>query len=419
MFWSRSVNDSAVVGDYGLEVTNNYSYSQPPTTSMANPTMPSPGRTHLDHIRISLHYIALPIIVFFGAIGNLFAFCVLVRRRMRTRSVYFYMAVLACADTVLLLVGPFRNWIRVLTDFDLIHTSNFTCKFIIFLIVFSQHLSAWLIVLLTVDRFLSIWHPFFAASFCIIARARVITLLLVCILIVYNIHIFWTFELLTRNNTQQMCTIDKHNPFHYIYDYLKAITYCLFPSTIVLILNSCIIYKVMQRKKDVEGSTHCNIPQPMESHRVTRRKNHVTTMLLVISFVWLALTTPYGIFSVSRTQMSEVMDPSVLRFSVTICFLLFYLNHSVNFYLYCLTGQKIRKEFVELFLCIFRCSKVHRRRKSVNKTIKTQRTPLANEAEVRLFSANVQLRRLSARLELLRNEAPVQTIKGKVKMSSI
>ena len=419
MIWGNTISHSAGVDEYRLDVTYNYSYSQAPTTAMAEPNMPSSGRTDLDDIRVRLHYIALPMIVFFGAIGNVFAFCVLVRRRMRTRSVYFYMAVLACADTVLLLVGPFRNWIRVLTDFDLIHTSNFTCKFIIFLIVFSQHLSAWLIVLLTVDRFLSIWHPFYAASFCSIARARVITIVLVCILIVYNIHIFWTFELLTRNNTQQMCTIDKHNPFHYIYDYLKAITYCLFPSSIVLILNSCIIYKVMQRKIDFEGSTHSNSPQPTESQRVTRRKNHVTTMLLVISFVWLALTTPYGIFSVSRTQLSEVMDPSVLRFSVTICFLLFYLNHSVNFYLYCLTGQKIRKEFIELFLCIFRCSKVHRRRKSVNKTIKTQRTPVANEAEFRLISANAQLRRLSARLELVRNEAPVQTVKGKVKMTSI
>ena len=328
-----------------------------------NESVSTESPTYLDQIREDLHYIILPIVVIFGSVGNSLAFAVLFRRRMRTKSLYFYLTILACSDTIVLYVGAFRNWIRVLTNLEFLHTSTVSCKLGIFLIAFSQHLSAWLIVLLTIDRFITIWCPFCSDKFCTVRKARIMTVMLIFVLTLYTLPVFWKFNLVPANPTP-LCTINENDPFHYIFDYLKAATYCLFPSSLVLILNSCIIYKVIKSRKAREHLTQSESAQALASCRLNRTEYHVTSMLLVISFVWLGLTTPYGIFSVARYQIGRLLTPSQVRFIVTICFLLFYLNHGVNFYIYCLTGRTIRREFFHLILSIRRrstaCKKTQR-----------------------------------------------------------
>ena len=72
-------------------------------------------------------------------------------------------------------------------------------------------------------------------------------------------------------------------------------------------------------------------------------------MLLVVSVAWLLLTTPYAVFTqFVRDYSSDPQTKSVQRLVRVICFLLMYVNHAVNFLLYCLTGRKFRVELKEL-----------------------------------------------------------------------
>ena len=57
----------------------------------------------------------LPVVIALGTIGNMLAFIVLMRKRMRFTSVYFYLAMLACADTVVLYSSGFKTWIRLIS----------------------------------------------------------------------------------------------------------------------------------------------------------------------------------------------------------------------------------------------------------------------------------------------------------------
>jgi len=82
----------------------------------------------------------------------------------------------------------------------------------------------------------------------------------------------------------------------------------------------------------------------------------VTTMLLVVSFAWLVLTTPFAvcgiIFAVGEVdrQLAGLLMPVK-----AVSFLLMYVNHAVNFYLYCLTGRKFRRELVDVMIAC-RCA---------------------------------------------------------------
>ena len=51
------------------------------------------------------------------------------------------------------------------------------------------------------------------------------------------------------------------------------------------------------------------------------------------------------------TSPPASIDPSRYLLVKTICFLLMYLNHAINFYLYCLTGKRFRKELTAMLNC--------------------------------------------------------------------
>jgi len=114
----------------------------------------------------------VPVIVLMGTVGNTLSFCVLVRRHMRSTPMYFYLTLLAVADTFVLYVSAFKVWIRALTQFEVLHISNVGCKLFMFILLCSFYMSAWLVVLVTLDRFLVVWFPFRGYLFMRIRRAR-------------------------------------------------------------------------------------------------------------------------------------------------------------------------------------------------------------------------------------------------------
>jgi len=61
-----------------------------------------------------------------------------------------------------------------------------------------------------------------------------------------------------------------------------------------------------------------------------------------------SLTSP---MSVTTSSPSTGIDPSRYLLIKIICFLLMYTNHAVNFYLYCLTGRRFRKELASMLSC--------------------------------------------------------------------
>jgi len=71
-------------------------------------------------------------------------------------------------------------------------------------------------------------------------------------------------------------------------------------------------------------------------------------MLLVVSIAWLLLTTPYAVFTLCVQKFSRDPQTAAMQGLVRVlCFLLMYINHAVNFLLYCLTGRKFR--------CVIHC----------------------------------------------------------------
>lgn len=137
----------------------------------------------------------LPVIVLAGTIGNLASAIVLFRSRMRVVSVYMYLFLLALADTGVLYASAFKTWFRLVAGVEWLHVSDVACRTLTFLFLASLHLSAWLVVMTTADRFVAVWFPLKTATFCSHERARLAASLLLLATVLFDGHLFWTVKL--------------------------------------------------------------------------------------------------------------------------------------------------------------------------------------------------------------------------------
>ena len=117
-----------------------------------NDTMPWTARD----VAFALVRYLFPVIILVGTTGNLVSAAVMLRQRMRSTSIYRYLLVLAVVDTVVLYVSAFKTWLRLVSGVEWLHLSTAACKIIMFLLLVALHLSAWLIVVVSADRF---YHP--------------------------------------------------------------------------------------------------------------------------------------------------------------------------------------------------------------------------------------------------------------------
>lgn len=321
-----------------------------------------PELTHDEIISKQLRVILLPLIVFIGTIGNGLSIIVLLRRRMRGKSVYIYLFVLSCSDTAVLYFSAFKTWIFEITNWELLHVSTEVCKMSSFLILVALHCSSWLIVLVTIDRSVAVWSPLRAATMCSLRQARCISGILILTSVFYNAHVLWTFSLYSSDNRLYCYGNPQLTFMGYPFEVFKLISYCFVPFSIVLTLNCIIIYKIRMTRK---GLMTNHPPTYSTGHVSPIRLTHakITYMLLAVSFTWLLMTAPFSLL----IFMGKVYSSKVGK---TICFLLMYTNHSVNFFLYCLTGKKFRRELKELFTVNKRTPHSSRANHRISKTDK-------------------------------------------------
>ena len=137
-----------------------------------------------------------PVLIILGTLGNGLSFGVLHTKTFRKSSVGFVLRCLAVADALVLNVVLLRMWILHLTHrrVDVRLFSAIGCKVHVFLSYLLPQLSSWLLVILTVERLISVAFPLRAHMICSRRNVAACLLLLVVVLSGLNAHFFWTFE---------------------------------------------------------------------------------------------------------------------------------------------------------------------------------------------------------------------------------
>ena len=290
-----------------------------------------------------------PVIIVLGTFGNIFSFVILRRKTMLKFSTYFYLMVLAVADTFVLYFGLLPIWISALAASEVLSSANWICKTITALGYIVSDFSVWLIIAVTVERFIVVCRPLQASRLCNNTTARNIAIGLFLMMLAINAHFFWTVEVQLfhhQSDELELCRSAKRHEVlvDVVWPWVDAVLYSFAPFFIIMILNSLIIHQVMLAKR-LRLAAGSDYEQRRPSHESSTR---LTVMLLTISFAFLLTTLPMNIVSIAAAFLDSSDLARVAQFELarTVTQLLMYVNHSMNFFLYCATGQKFRTQLM-------------------------------------------------------------------------
>lgn len=295
--------------------------------------------------KMLLYYIP-PIIIVCGTFGNMFSVAVLRSKAMQKFSTYLFLMIMAITDTLVLYVGLLPLWVSQMTGHDIRNRSNFACKVSNTVGSMVSDFSVWLIVAVSVERYTVVCHPFSAGSLCSADRAKKLATVLMAVFFLLNSHFLWTVEIvyysLDRARIPE-CSIS-YRIIKAVWPWVDALVYSIVPFFVIILFNTLIIRHVMiaRGKRD---SLQNRYQQRRPSQEGSTR---LTLMLLTVSFTFLLTTLPMTIVSIcaqfGNPKPDELARVANFKLMRTTTELLMYANHSINFFLYCATGQKFRHQ---------------------------------------------------------------------------
>ncbi|CAH1782718.1 unnamed protein product [Owenia fusiformis] len=300
-----------------------------------------------------------PVILVVGTLGNILSVIILLRRELRQCSTTIYLTTLGITDLVFLWTALLRNTLQYNFGISLRNLSEGVCQFDMFVTYFSKHYSAWILVAVSIERLIAVWHPFRAKQLCTKKTAIFSLVTMGVVLVGVDLHFIWTLSL---DNIGNCTNRPQFQTFVVqIWIWIDGCIGSFIPFIIMIICNICIIAKVMHARSERVEMTNNSVINYRQSSMNSRRGDvckftSMTAMLLGISFGFIITTSPFSIYllyyhSIDFNLRTE-QNKAALFLAYSICGSIFYINSAINFLLYCITGRKFRRE-----LCTICCAK--------------------------------------------------------------
>ena len=203
---------------------------------------------------------------------------------------------------------------------------------------------------MTIDKYIAIKWPHRAAVYSSRKRARVIIVTVFTFTVLYNSpHFFMTALVEGECYGYSVKSI-----LTKVYSWFTIFLNAVIPFTLLIHMN----YVIVKTGKTTVGK--CSEAMPGTTGTETRQKtmknteNQLTTMLLLVTTLFLFLLLPtyvrfiYASFVITDTPSKYAS--SLFFFEIT--YKLYVTNSAINFFLYCISGQRFRNDLKEIVCCI-------------------------------------------------------------------
>ncbi|XP_041374201.1 FMRFamide receptor-like [Gigantopelta aegis] len=346
-----------------------------------------------------------PGLIVTGTLGNVMSIAVLTRKSMRQSTVSLYLVVLAVVDILVLYTGLLRQWLRVLQGTDLRNLHPLLCKVHVWMVYFSLDFSSWLLVAVTLERFVSVWFPHSVKRMCTRTTAGVIIAGIATFLLAVNSHFLYGLgDVVYRsgNSTSiQHCASlwSGYETFaNTIWPWIDLCLFCLLPFLFLITGNVAIIVKVcISNRKRRRHDANIGLSNTQNIKVRSSKTSSMTVMLLTTNAVFLVCTSPISIFLIGEVYWFDyaTLQPRgeamyLLTWATVNVFM--YTNNSINFLLYCISGSRFREALRGLFS---RRRRIHptasftRNDNSMLQPTASQQAPERQEAEVTKKQVNL------------------------------
>ncbi|CAH1784789.1 unnamed protein product [Owenia fusiformis] len=308
-------------------------------------------------------------LVFIGLVGNGVSFVILYREKTSTSM--FLLKALSSCDALYclwyLMFAPYSiayeitPWIKN-RESNIVNWIPFHFLKLGLVNYVLQTISIWLVVLLTIDRYIAICYPFRAKVLCTLNKVRIEVGVLIILSICFAIpkgfqnasemsvnaclRTPYVETVLTKFGESFGCAV----VYNIILDgFLRYII----PVIMVLVMNILLI-RVLTKAA-------ANRVQMSSISETSQQDNGITKMLVTVATVFLILILPQVGAKIlkslvylsmkNKISLSVNVSPTAVESVVLASNLALRLNSSINFILYIIVSQRFRKGFAQLFRC--------------------------------------------------------------------
>lgn len=294
--------------------------------------------------------------IILGTIGNVFCILILVRKSQRRHTAtVIYLVALSLNDLASLYTGLLRHWILMTFEIDIRHFSELGCKFHMWMVYNSLDTSAWILVIVTLERVGLVWLPLETKSHCNKKTAVIVLISVIGSIMLVNSHILYGLGDVVKveNNLtiSQPCFFESktYQNFHMnVWPWIDLVKFNAIPCSIISIGNIYIIANVYKRNRRFTSRV-----APLGTHNSSKVQS-LTVTLIALNTAFLVSTTPVSVYlALYDTWSSNATTYTNARLTLAWAIVnqFMFANNAVNFLLYCFTGKNFRAEVKRLFKC--------------------------------------------------------------------
>ncbi|CAL1532415.1 unnamed protein product [Lymnaea stagnalis] len=305
-----------------------------------------PSYHSIHKVAILLVKVLFPVFVAVGTVSNILIIVVLRRGAINTDNLSFFLSALAVVDTVFLYTSAFKSWIRVIWGVEFLHFGSWSCKLGLFLNHLSLTLSAWLVVVIAWQRWYTCSRPFDRC--CPVESARCGYIGLACLVLVLvgaNSYVLVTAEYHESSWGRSCAPAPEHDgAISEVFPYLLVLLYSGLPALLLIVLNGLLARVLYTSRRSLLSHTESSRTRGRHDGHVRARYNYVTVLLLALSLSWLVLTSPHTLLKFAEHIPESSFQSATFTFLNVLFFIFLYVNHSINFFLYCALTKGFRRE---------------------------------------------------------------------------
>lgn len=250
---------------------------------------------------------------------------------------------------------------------------RWTCKLEKFTFYATSDTAIWVLVVFTVDRVIAVTSPLRKHVLCAPRRAIFACCLVVLLAVCKNFHVFWTRDIEYRASGQVKRVCGRPDAYKYFENQVRpwlALTLISVVPFFVIILSNAIIIRKLIHAHQVRNQTLSGNPLAAHGngrHGVSEKNDRLPSlspvattvrlaglsavfsqtslMCLAVSVAFLVCVTPSIVLTIGRETWKS---HAAYYYARAVSHQLSCSNHAINFFLYCITGQRFRTELMSL-----------------------------------------------------------------------
>ncbi|CAM4776611.1 unnamed protein product [Rotaria magnacalcarata] len=283
-------------------------------------------------------------IALFGVLGNILVLLVINRRTLKDTSSSVFITYLAIFDISVLLSHGIS-----LARFS--ENAVFECS-LNFFTDLSTFCANWVLVIITIERCIVVYLPFYAKRLCTVNSARrAIYIFLGFSVIVFSIKfpIFYDLKAAFKNNK---CRIrENFGLSHRLY---QSLLFYIVPA-LFLLSNIFTIYALCRRKQNLSEAclrNHRNLDMRINDVNSNKKQRQLTIMLVTVSLSFYLFTIPgmviflIEIYALKSREINKIKLKFILS---QLSVIILQLNNATNFLFYCFAGHRFRQATVQTY----------------------------------------------------------------------